>query len=83
MGWAATGVAPLLEVQGVTLQYKTREHLVTATYRVDFSVIRSDRFALLGPSGWQVDAAEGGWWIYATHRGRDSAQGPTGHAARP
>ena len=25
---------PLLAVEGVTLQYKTREHLVTATYRV-------------------------------------------------
>jgi NitT/TauT family transport system ATP-binding protein len=35
----------------VTLQYKTRDHLVTATYRVDFSVFRSDRFVLLGPSG--------------------------------
>ncbi|MGH8617651.1 MAG: ABC transporter ATP-binding protein [Burkholderiales bacterium] len=42
---------PLLQVQGVTLQYKTREHLVTATYRVDFDVFRSDRFVLLGPSG--------------------------------
>src|SRR5215510_953738 len=42
---------PLLEVRGVTLQYKTREHLVTATYRVDFTVLESDRFVLLGPSG--------------------------------
>ena len=42
---------PLLEVSGVTLQYKTREHLVTATYRIDFSVLKSDRFVLLGPSG--------------------------------
>ncbi|MEP7085264.1 MAG: ABC transporter ATP-binding protein [Betaproteobacteria bacterium] len=42
---------PLLSVRGVTLQYKTREHLVTATYRVDFEVRRSDRFVLLGPSG--------------------------------
>ena len=42
---------PLLEVEGVTLQYKTRDHLVTATYRVDFSVRRSDRYVLLGPSG--------------------------------
>lgn len=42
---------PLVEVCGVTLQYKTREHLVTATYRVDFNVHRSDRFILLGPSG--------------------------------
>ena len=42
---------PLLEVCGVTLQYKTRDHLVTATYRVDFSIDRSDRYVLLGPSG--------------------------------
>jgi NitT/TauT family transport system ATP-binding protein len=43
--------APLLEVDGVTLQYKTRDHLVTATYRVSFNVWPSDRFVLLGPSG--------------------------------
>ena len=43
--------APLLEVRGVTLQYKTGDRLVTATYRVDFQVQRSDRFVLLGPSG--------------------------------
>ena len=51
---ARTGAAPhdpLLAVRGVTLQYKTKEHLVTATYRVDFDVHRSDRFILLGPSG--------------------------------
>ncbi len=42
---------PLLDVQGVTLQYKTKEHLVTATYRVDFRVYKSDRFVILGPSG--------------------------------
>jgi NitT/TauT family transport system ATP-binding protein len=45
------GDAPLLDVRGVTLQYKTRDHLVTATYRVDFQVFRSERFILLGPSG--------------------------------
>jgi NitT/TauT family transport system ATP-binding protein len=43
--------APLLELSGVTLQYKTKDHLITATYRVDFQVFRSDRFVLLGPSG--------------------------------
>jgi len=48
---SATTVEPLLDVRGVTLQYKTREHLVTATYRVDFQVQRADRFVLLGPSG--------------------------------
>ncbi len=42
---------PLLEVRGVTLQYKTKDHLVTATYRVGFDIYNSDRFVLLGPSG--------------------------------
>src|SRR5579883_3405207 len=44
-------MTPLLEVDGVTLQYKTKQHLVTATYRVGFEVHRGDRFILLGPSG--------------------------------
>jgi len=52
---AATGTTrverSLLEVRAVTLQYKTKDHLVTATYRVGFDVHRSDRFVLLGPSG--------------------------------
>src|SRR5436853_3572317 len=43
--------APVVEAEGVTLQYKTAKHLVTATYRVDFAVRKSDRFVLLGPSG--------------------------------
>ncbi len=42
---------PLLQVAGVTLQYKTEKHLVTATYRVSFDVFQADRFVLLGPSG--------------------------------
>ena len=46
-----TAIDPLLDVRGVTLQYKTRDHLVTATYRVDFRVFESDRFIVLGPSG--------------------------------
>jgi NitT/TauT family transport system ATP-binding protein len=41
----------LLSVEGVTLQYKTEDALVTATHRVDFQVFQSDRFVLLGPSG--------------------------------
>jgi NitT/TauT family transport system ATP-binding protein len=48
---AAPTVAPILDVSGVTLQYKTKEHLITATYRVDFQVYPADRFVLLGPSG--------------------------------
>ena len=42
---------PLLQVRGVTLQYETETALVTATYRVDFTVLGSDRYVLLGPSG--------------------------------
>ena len=42
---------PLLKVDGVTLQYKTLNHLITATYRVSFEVWKSDRFVILGPSG--------------------------------
>jgi NitT/TauT family transport system ATP-binding protein len=48
---APSGPAPLLQVQGVTLQYRTEKHLVTATYRVSFDVFAGDRFVLLGPSG--------------------------------
>jgi NitT/TauT family transport system ATP-binding protein len=46
-----TSTPLLLDVDGVTLQYKTREHRVTATYRVSFQVNQGDRFVLLGPSG--------------------------------
>jgi NitT/TauT family transport system ATP-binding protein len=42
---------PLLRVADVTLQYRTDDKLVTATYRVSFDVLRSDRFVVLGPSG--------------------------------
>ena len=43
--------APLLSVEGVTLRYRTKEHLVTATYRISFQLYQSDRFVVLGPSG--------------------------------
>jgi len=42
---------PLLKVEGVTLRYRTKDHLVTATYRVSFDLFPSDRFVVLGPSG--------------------------------
>jgi NitT/TauT family transport system ATP-binding protein len=48
MGQTAT---PLLSVQGVTLRYRTKDHLITATYRVSFDVYRSDRYVIVGPSG--------------------------------
>jgi NitT/TauT family transport system ATP-binding protein len=43
--------ASLLSVQGVTLQYRSDDRLITATYRVSLEVGRSDRFVVLGPSG--------------------------------
>ena len=48
---SAPSPSPLLQVNGVTLQYKTEQHLVTATYRVSFDVYAADRFVVLGPSG--------------------------------
>lgn len=42
---------PYLSVEGVTFQYKTRDHVVTATKKVSFNVYQKDRFVLLGPSG--------------------------------
>ena len=50
-GAAADPGRPLLDVRGVTIQYKTQRHLVTATYRVGFNVLQGDRFVVLGPSG--------------------------------
>jgi len=47
----SAAVSPLLAVEGVTMRYRTRDHLVTATYRVSFDVFRSDRFVIVGPSG--------------------------------
>lgn len=41
----------LLSVRGVSLQYRNETTITTATYRVSFEVLESDRFVLLGPSG--------------------------------
>jgi NitT/TauT family transport system ATP-binding protein len=43
--------APLLSARGVTLLYRTPQHIFTTAWRVDFDVLPSDRFELLGPSG--------------------------------
>ncbi len=50
-GGAGDPASPILEVSGVTLQYKSTDFIVTATYRVDFEVYAADRFVILGPSG--------------------------------
>jgi NitT/TauT family transport system ATP-binding protein len=45
------GENSVLAVESVTLQYRSREQLVTAVSRISFTVDRSDRFVILGPSG--------------------------------
>jgi ABC-type glutathione transport system ATPase component len=47
---ANTG-APLLAVDGVSLEYRTPERIVRATHRVSFDVFAGDRYVLLGASG--------------------------------
>jgi NitT/TauT family transport system ATP-binding protein len=51
LGATVAQLAPLLRASGVTLQYKTPDHLVTATYRVSFDIFPAERFVILGPSG--------------------------------
>ena len=48
---ATSATKPVLSVRGVTLLYHTKNHLITATYRVNFDVLESDRFVMLEPSG--------------------------------
>ncbi|MDB5820852.1 MAG: tauB [Rhizobacter sp.] len=43
--------SPLLQIDNVSLEYRTPERVVRATHRVSFDVHRNDRFVLLGPSG--------------------------------
>ncbi|WP_399698218.1 ATP-binding cassette domain-containing protein, partial [Xenophilus sp.] len=47
----AHAAAPLLEVQDLSLEYRTPERVVRATHRVSFDVHAAERFVLLGPSG--------------------------------
>ncbi|RIX78909.1 ABC transporter ATP-binding protein [Acidovorax cavernicola] len=41
----------MLQVDNVSLEYRTPERVVRATHRVSFDVHGADRFVLLGPSG--------------------------------
>ena len=42
---------PLLQVDKVSLEYRTPDHVVQATQGVSFQVHEAERFVLLGPSG--------------------------------
>jgi NitT/TauT family transport system ATP-binding protein len=48
---AAASLQPLLQVDRVSLQYRTATAVVQATHQVSFDVHPADRFVLLGPSG--------------------------------
>ncbi len=50
-GASANASQALLEVDGVSLEYRTTERVVRATHQVSFDVHAADRFVLLGPSG--------------------------------
>ncbi|MGE4330338.1 ABC transporter ATP-binding protein [Diaphorobacter sp.] len=43
--------APLLQVQGVSIDYRTHDRVVRATHRVSFDVHAGERYVLLGASG--------------------------------
>jgi len=47
----APAATALVSARGVTLQYRSDTAITTATYRVSFEVLETDRFVLLGPSG--------------------------------
>ena len=42
---------PLLQVDGVSIDYRTRDRVVRATYQVSFEVHEAERYVLLGASG--------------------------------
>lgn len=46
-----SGGLPLLQVDNVSLEYRTPDRVVRATHQVSFDVHAADRFVLLGPSG--------------------------------
>jgi NitT/TauT family transport system ATP-binding protein len=43
--------APLLQVEGVSLEYRSDQRIVRATHRVSFDLHAGERLVLLGPSG--------------------------------
>lgn len=48
---ATVDIPRLLEIDKVSLQYRTAKNIVQATQQVSFDVYGEDRFVLLGPSG--------------------------------
>ena len=74
---------PLLKVEGVTLQYKTKEHLVTATYRVSCEVLQIRPLRSPGPFGLrEVDTAQSRRRIREAGRGQDQSAGQRDYESR-
>ena len=48
---AAEQKRAILSVDDVTLEYRTRRHLVTAIFHASFNIFAGDRLVILGPSG--------------------------------
>ncbi|MGH8486051.1 MAG: ABC transporter ATP-binding protein [Pseudomonas sp.] len=48
---SSVATPPLLQVDNVSLEYRTAQRVVRATHQVSFEVDKADRFVLLGPSG--------------------------------
>ncbi|MBH3430428.1 ABC transporter ATP-binding protein [Pseudomonas alkylphenolica] len=48
---SSVATPPLLQVDNVSLEYRTAQRVVRATHQVNFEVDKADRFVLLGPSG--------------------------------
>jgi len=48
---SSVATPPLLQVDNVSLEYRTAQSVVRATHQVSFEVDKADRFVLLGPSG--------------------------------
>ena len=48
---SSVATPPLLQVDNLSLEYRTAQRVVRATHQVSFEVDKADRFVLLGPSG--------------------------------
>lgn len=48
---SSVSAPPVLQVDNLSLEYRTAQRVVRATHQVSFDVDKADRFVLLGPSG--------------------------------
>ncbi|WP_342623842.1 ABC transporter ATP-binding protein [Pseudomonas alkylphenolica] len=81
---SSVATPPLLQVDNVSLEYRTAQRVVRATHQVSFEVDKADRFVLLGPSGCGkstlLKAVAG---FIAPQEGQIRLQGQTVHGPGP